>query len=83
MVCPRCGEDRVTVSVINEVDMIKEKHSALWWIFVGWWWLPIKWLVFTLPAIIVKLFGGGRKKVVNTQKTVFACQNCGNTWSSQ
>ena len=19
-------------------------HSLLWWLFIGWWWRPIKWI---------------------------------------
>ena len=80
MVCPKCKSENVSVQVINEVEIKKKHHGVLWWIFVGWWWLPIKWLCFTLPALIFKIFGRKKQKVVNKQKTVCVCQNCGNRW---
>lgn len=80
MVCPKCKSENVNVQVINEVEIKKKHHGVLWWIFVGWWWLPIKWLCFTLPALIFKIFGRKKQKVVNKQKTVCVCQNCGNRW---
>ena len=23
----------------------RNRHSCLWWLFIGWWWRPIKWLL--------------------------------------
>lgn len=80
MVCPKCKSENVSVQVINEVEIKKKHHGVFWWTCVGWWWLPIKWLCFTLPALIVKIFGRKKQKVVNKQKTVCVCQNCGNRW---
>ena len=28
----------------------KGKHCVFWWIFIGWWWIPIKWVVYLLVA---------------------------------
>ena len=77
MKCPKCGSENVN---IQAVSIVKNKHNGcLWWLCVGWWWLPIKWLVFTLPALIVKIFGKG--KGVKTQiKQMAVCQSCGNSW---
>lgn len=52
--------------------------------FVGWWWLVIKWLVFTIPALIVKLFRPKRYKTVTTHTKVSmaVCQSCGHTWEA-
>lgn len=30
------------------------KHGLCWWLFVSWWWLPIKWICFSIPAFIVR-----------------------------
>lgn len=80
MKCPKCGSERVTVSVINEVHLVDRHHRLVWWILVGWWWIAIKWLFLTLPALIVKLFGRRKQTTRNTKVKICACQNCGNSW---
>lgn len=32
------------------------KRTILWWVFVGWWWYPLKWIFFTLPVALIKKF---------------------------
>lgn len=81
MRCPRCHSTNVSAQVVNEIDLKTKRRSLLWWIFIGWWWLPVKWLIFTIPAVIVKLFRPKRYKTVNRAKTYKVCQNCGHTWS--
>lgn len=80
MVCPKCHSEDVRTQVINEVSIKNAHHGILWWLFVGFWWVPLKWLIFTIPALILKLFGRKKQKVVNKQKTVCVCQHCGYTW---
>lgn len=88
MVCPKCGSSNVNVQIVNEQKIVKNKHSVLYWVFIGWWFNPIvwfiKWFFFTLPAIIFKLFGiGGKKKQIkNIQKSVCVCQDCGHHWNA-
>lgn len=81
MICKKCGSSNVQAQVVNEVQLKKQHHGVFWWLFVGWWWVPIKWIFFTLPALIVKLCRR-RVKAVNRQKTVFMCQNCGHRWDA-
>ncbi len=81
MVCPKCNSNNVNTNVINEVTLKNQHHGIIWWLFVGWWWVPIKWIVFTLPALIVALFGHKKQKAVNKQKTVCVCQECGYRWN--
>lgn len=81
MTCKKCGGTNVTVNVINEVELKDKRHGCLWWLCVGWWWVPIKWLFFTLPALLLALFGRKKQKTVNHQKTVCVCQDCGYTWN--
>lgn len=81
MKCPKCGSDKVNIQVVNEVELKTKHHSALWWIFWGWYWIPIKWLFFTLPALIIKLFRGKKQKVKNTATKHAVCQNCGHSWN--
>lgn len=81
MKCPKCGSENVTVQVVTEQELKEKKHGIIWWLCVGWWWIPIKWLVFTLPAILVKLFGSKKYNTVNHSKKVAVCNNCGKSWT--
>lgn len=83
MKCPKCESENVTINVVNEVKVKKKRHGAAWWIFLGWYWVPCKWLFFTIPALIIKLIRGKREKVENIQKTVCCCQACGHTWENK
>ncbi len=81
MICPKCKSENVTIQIVNESKLVKAHHSFIWWVLIGWWWTFIKWIFFTFPALIFKIFGiGSRKKIVNTQKRINVCQNCGHTW---
>lgn len=80
MQCPKCRSNNVSTQVINTVTLKTQHHSVLWWILLGWYWVPLKWLFLTLPALIVKIFGHKKQKAVNKQKTVCVCQDCGHTW---
>lgn len=82
MKCPKCKSENINVQVVNEVKLKKQHHGFIWWLCIGWLWVPIKWLVFTLPALILKIFGHKKQKAVNTQKTICVCQQCGHTWES-
>ena len=80
MTCPKCGSENVTTSVVNET-YLKTKHKGiLYWLCIGFWWEPIKWMIFTLPALIFAIFKPKKQKMVNKTKTVHACQSCGYTW---
>lgn len=80
MKCPKCGSENVTVQMLAETELKQKKHGFIWWFLVGWWWLPIKWLVFTLPALLVKFFSPKRYKIVNHNKKMAVCHNCGHSW---
>ena len=62
MKCAKCGSENVTVQVINEVKLKNKHHGVIWWLFIGWWWIPFKWLFLTIPALIIKIFGGKKQK---------------------
>lgn len=80
MTCPKCNSNNVNVNVINEVKLKNQHHGIIWWICVGWWWIPIKWICLTLPALLAKIFIPKKQKAVNIQKTMCVCQDCGNSW---
>ena len=27
-----------------------KKHSIVWWVFIGWWWTPLKWVLQDRPG---------------------------------
>ena len=81
MVCPKCNSQNVNIQVVNEVKIKNAHHSIWWWIFIGFWWIPIKWLCFTLLALIVKIFSHKKQKAVNKTIKKAICQDCGNTWN--
>ena len=82
MTCPKCGSEEVNAQMVSETQL-KEKHrSVFWWIFIGWWWLPIKWIGFALPALIVKIFAPKRYKTTTSHKTMWVCQKCGWHWEA-
>lgn len=83
MKCPNCGGENVTVNVVNDIEEKSNHHSVVWWLLFGWYWVPFKWIFFTLPALIFKLLFGRRKKVVTTQRAVCCCQSCGHTWNKE
>ncbi len=68
MTCPKCGSENCTIQLIQE----KPKKSALWWCLVGWWWIPIKWMLFGIFALFMK------PKKQNVSMGI--CQSCGYNW---
>lgn len=79
--CSKCGSENVSIQVVNEVKLVKQHHSFLWWITIGWIWTFFKWLFLTLPALIFKIFGIGKKyKTKNIEHKKAVCQTCGKVW---
>ena len=84
MICPKCKSDNISIQVINKVELVKKHHSILWWITIGWIWTIFKWILLTLPALIFKVFGIGKKyKTKNIEIKKAVCQNCGYTWQTK
>jgi hypothetical protein len=83
MTCPKCGSENVNVQLINEIELKTKHRGVIWWICVGWWWLPIKWCCFTLIALIVKLFRPKRYKTINKSVAKCVCQDCGYVWQTE
>lgn len=82
MVCPKCGSDQVNAQMVTETQLRQKHHGILWWICIGWWWLPLKWLVFTVPALVVKIFAPKKYQTKATHKSMWVCQNCGHHWEA-
>lgn len=81
MVCPNCGSNNVNIQVVSTVKLVDKHKGCLWWCFVGWWWVPIKWLMFTIPALFAKIFIPKGKKTKNKERKVCICQQCGKQWN--
>lgn len=81
MKCKFCGSDNVNIQIINESHLVNAHHSFLWWICIGWLWVLFKWIFFTLPALIFKIFGIGKERKSRTLKKVAVCQTCGKSWN--
>lgn len=82
MKCPKCGSENVSVQVTNEVKLKTKHRGILYWLFIGWWWIPIKWIFLTVPALIVAIFGHKKQKAVNKTVTNCVCQSCAYTWKA-
>jgi hypothetical protein len=80
--CPRCGSFNTSAQVVNQIKLKNDHKGCLWWGFVGVWWVPMKWMIFTLPAIIFKIFSHKKQKAVNTTVSMLVCNNCGNNWKA-
>lgn len=80
MNCPNCGSSNVVVQVIQETKLVPKHRGIFWWICIGWWWVPIKWVCLTVPALIVKIFAPKRQKLVQTTRSICICQTCGKHW---
>lgn len=81
MKCLKCGSENVSVQVVTETELKEKKHGVIWWVCVGWWWIPIKWLVFTLPALIIAIFKPKKYKTKTHTKKMAVCNNCGKSWN--
>ena len=82
MTCPKCHSSDVKAQVVTETQLKNKHHSIFWWLIIGWWWTCIKWIIFTVPALIVKIFVPKRQKLKQKQVTMWVCQSCGHTWKA-
>lgn len=85
--CPKCGNNNVTVQVMQEQTEVKtktktkskykqKKHGILWWIFVGTWWWAVDLLlwIFLFPyRLAVGLLR--KKKYKKTETSVSKQKN--------
>jgi uncharacterized membrane protein YvbJ len=80
MQCKRCGSENVSIQMVQEQKLVTKRHNILWWLFVGWWWVPIKWIFLFFPALIFKIFGSKNQKLKTKKYKQAICQNCGESW---
>ncbi len=91
MICPKCGNDNVSVQTMSEnlgtstvtktKSKYKEKgHGILWWLCIGWWWWMVDlciWIVAFFPRLILRLFAAPfkKKKYTGSSTTVSESMN--------
>lgn len=81
LACPKCGSHDIACQMVTDTHTETRHHGLVWKILVGWWWLPLKWIFFTMPAACVRFLGNNRHKVETTSKRVCVCQKCGYYWA--
>lgn len=80
MKCSRCGSTDIRFMPVNETQLRNANRGCMWWTFVGWWWIPVKWIFLTVPALLAKIFIPKKQVAVNKRYTVAVCQRCGHSW---
>lgn len=105
-ICPRCGSSNVEIQMFKEDAgsqtiatskfKFKQKgHGILWWVFIGWWWLFIDfilWICFFPLRLVLQLFKKkkyvGKGASVSTTKNIVEyrsmclCKDCGHHWDA-
>lgn len=79
MICPRCGSENINVQMVTDTSL-KSGHGVIWWVLIGWWWVPLKWFCFFWLALIFKLFGSKNYKLQSKSHAECVCQSCGHHW---
>lgn len=79
MKCPRCKSENVTVQMMTSTQLKKKGYGCLWWLVIGWWWIPVKWLCFTFFALLAA-FLPKQQKIVQKNTKMCICQSCGHSW---
>jgi len=82
MKCSKCGSENVAIQAVNQVKLKTKHHGIMWWLCIGWWWIPVKWIFLTLPAFLALIFIPKRQKAVNKTKKKAVCQSCGHMWNA-
>lgn len=78
--CEKCGSSNVQVQLLNQMDLKVKRKGIIWWLLIGWWFIPIKWFCFFWLALIIKIFKPKKYKTINRVKKHFVCNNCGHSW---
>lgn len=76
MRCPKCNSENVQVQMVSE--QVKKHHSLVYWVCGGFIIEFLKWLFFTIPMLIIKLFKKDKTKTIH--KSMAVCQDCGHSW---
>lgn len=52
----KCGSSNINFQTVNEVKLKDKHHNFLWWITIGWIWVPIKSAFLYTPCSFNKNF---------------------------
>lgn len=85
MTCPKCHSENVNVQMVSETELKqkKKRHGFLWRALIGWWCVPVWWLFFTLPALIVKMLRPKNYVTETKHIAMCVCQDCGHSWKAK
>lgn len=75
MNCPKCGSEKVIVTVEQEGAKTKTRNRGCLWT-LGRWML----IICTLGLWLLVSKSKGKSKTKFKSKTVAICQSCGNKW---
>lgn len=95
MKCPRCKSEFVNFQRESTgnigggtnrvvIQQAKKSKGCLYWIAIGWWWVPMYWLM--IGWWWRPLFGGKTRGGLNIHanktlnRTMAVCQSCGYSW---
>lgn len=78
--CPRCGSGNIRAQIVTETRVVEQRPGCIWWLLIGWWWVPVKWICFTGWALLAALLRGKRQKIHTTHTGMWVCQDCGHIW---
>lgn len=81
LICPNCNSENINVQIVTNTKLETKHHSVLYWLFIGWWFHLLMWFFFTIPMLLIKMFGGKSQKIVQNNKKVAVCQSCGHSWN--
>ncbi len=98
MICPKCGSENVFIQQVQtgatsktKTKTYSNKMGCMWWVLVGWWWIPTKDIcrLFIDLLFIFPMFFRRKKRIGEEtgktttkmkNKTMAICQNCGYNW---
>ena len=46
-----------------------KKHGCAWWLCIGWWWLPVKWVFYNVPVYLDRKLKELMRPRATTQKS--------------
>ena len=76
MICEKCGSE-MQVQIVSETKLVKKHKGLIYWLCFGWFFDMMKWLFFTIPALIIAIFKKDKYKTKNKQVKYFVCNKCG------
>lgn len=80
MVCPKCSSENINTQIVSDIKLKTKHHGIIYWLCFGWLWSFFCWIIFTIPKLILAIFGHKKQKIVTKNYTMAVCQNCHYSW---